>query len=235
MATCGRTVESGRCAPECWFRAITSAGFMSLLHCKYVLFTAMSHAEALTMITVPLASCVLAGVTMECQYTSACRALADEFAAVNRLALAVCRDDDHAGGDALLRMSDAHCGLVRLVRLFNDEYGGPVFLTTFNLLLAEIFVLNDVVSALVAEETIRSTYADFIYAFETYSLLWYWYRFWWICHQADRLTTQVSAPFWSPPPPPPPASRDRDPGRWQRVVSRGRGSIVMSVYFHRNN
>lgn len=199
---CGRTVESGRHLPEFWLRTVGSSAFLCMLHYKYRMFTDLSTAEIVAQATVPLGCCVYCGSTMECQYAAACCALAQRFASVNRrtgelareLAGGRCRvrRDQQRAADRLAGLSAEHCRLVRLVRLFNDEYGAPIFLTTAGLLMCQIFVMNDVVSVVVVSDTFEASYERYAYVLDAFGWTFAWFRLWWICYRADDLVTRVS-------------------------------------------
>ncbi|VVC43622.1 7TM chemoreceptor [Cinara cedri] len=135
--------------------------------------------------TVPLACCVYVGTTMECQYSAACHALSGRLAAVNR------RSGSWAAARSLAAAAEAHGRLARLARLFNGEYGAPIFLTTVNLLLNQIYAMNDVVSVFVAGETFEPAYVEFTYAHNAIVWTVSWLRLWWICYRVDGLTGQV--------------------------------------------
>lgn len=198
----GRTVESGRHLPEFWFRTAVSAVFITMLHYKYRKFTDMPTTAILVQTTLPLCCCVCAGSTLESQYTAVCRALAQEFASVNSQAQGLRRGlqpgirhnlrDQWAATEQLVRLSDAHCRLVRLVRLFNDEYGASIFFTTAGLLLSQIYALNDIVSVVVVSDTFEATYELYSYVLDAFTWTFAWSRLWWICYRADDLTGQVS-------------------------------------------
>lgn len=187
---CGRTAESGRWLPEFWSRASFSVLLLYLLQYKYQRFTELSASEVAFELTVPAGLCEFAVTTIECQYTSVCRALADEFAAVNRKLAA-----DTAGsasGGAVRPLSEAHSRLARLVRLFNDEYSVLILLTTVNLLLRQIYLLNDVVSMIIDGETYDPAYLNFICVYDAYQWTGCWLRFWWVCYRVEGLLGQVS-------------------------------------------
>jgi len=198
----GRTVESGRHLPEFWLRTAVSAVFLGMLHYKYRKFTDMATTAIMVQATLPVGCCVGVGSTMEGQYTAACGALAQEFASVNSRARSLRRDlhpdirrnlrDQWAATERLARLSDAHCRLVRLVRLFNDEYGAPIFFTTAGLLLCQIYALNDIVSVVFVSDTFEATYECYIYVLNALTWMFAWVRLWWICYRADDLTGQVS-------------------------------------------
>jgi len=198
----GRTVESGRHLPEFWLRTSVSAVMLSMLHYKYRKFTDMPTTDIVVQNTLPLACCVYAGSTMEGQYTAACSVLAQEFASVNSRAKGLRRDlqpdirrnhrDQWAATERLASLSDAHCRLVRLVRLFNDEYGAPIFFTTAGLLLSQIYALNDIVSVIIVSDTFEATYERYAYVLNAFTWTFAWFRLWWICYRADDLTGQVS-------------------------------------------
>jgi len=198
----GRTVESGRHLPEFWLRMAGSTVLITMLHYKYRKFTDMPTIAILVQTTLPLCCCVYAGSTLESQYTAACSALAQEFASVNSQARGLRRDlqpgihrnlrDQWAATERLARLSDAHCRLVRLVRLFNDEYGAPIFFTTTGLLLSQIYALNDIVSVFVVSDTFEATYELYAYVQDALTWTFAWFRLWWICYRADDLTGQVS-------------------------------------------
>lgn len=186
--TCGRTVESGRHVPELWFRMLCAGLMLYMFYLKHRMFTNTPAATIAWQVIMPFGCCVLTASTMESQYTSACRALADEFAAVNRLTRAATGAD----AEALVNASGAHCRLTWLVRLFHDEYSVPIFLTTINLLLSQIFSMNDFVAMIIDGESFDASYVNFEYTFDTIAWLWTWFRFWWICYHVDHLTKQVS-------------------------------------------
>lgn len=200
---CGRTVESGRHLPEFWLRTVGSAAFLCMLHYKYSEFTDLSTAEIVERATVPLGFCVYCSSTMECQYAAACGALAQRFASVNRRTGELVRElgsggrcrvrrDHRRAADRLAGLSAEHCRLVRLVRLYNDEYGAPMFFTTAVLLMCQIYAMNDVVSVVVVSDTFDAAYERYAYALDAFGWTFAWFRLWWICYRADELVTRVS-------------------------------------------
>jgi len=82
--------------------------------------------------------------------------------------------------------------VVRLVRLFNDEYGAPIFFTTTGLLMCQIYAMNDVVSVIVVGDTFEAAYERYAYVLNAFAWTFSWFRFWWICYRADDLVTKVS-------------------------------------------
>lgn len=93
--------------------------------------------------------------------------------------------------ESLTAAAATHCRLTRLVRLFNDEYGAPILITTLNLLLSQIYVMNDIVSVIVDNDNFESKYTNFVYVYDTFMWTCYWLRFWWICYRVDDLIKQV--------------------------------------------
>jgi len=173
-----------------------------MVHYKYRNFSDIPTTAIVVQTTLPLICCVYAGSTMECQYTAACGALAREFASVNFRARDLRRDirpdvrrnhrDQWAATERLARLSEAHCRLTRLVRLFNDEYGAPIFFTTVGLLLSQIYAMNDIVSVVMVSDTFEATYERYAYALNAFTWTFSWFRLWWICYRVDDLTGQVS-------------------------------------------
>lgn len=186
----GRTVESGRHLPEFWCRVVATIMFIIGMYCKYAWLNGNCY-DPVTLFkaVLPLVTSMCVGATAECVYTSACAALADAFAAANRRAETV------TGTTAvrdIRRLTGAHCRLVRLVRSFDAQYGAAMFLTTFNLLLGQTYLLNSTVSALVDDR--RFPYAAdaaFMHAFDLGVWGWFWWRLWWICHRVQCLVGQV--------------------------------------------
>lgn len=146
-----------------------------------------------SVITVVVGCSKFVSSTMECQYTAACNVLVDEFTAINRRVRAI--TDDTA--TVVQQLSGTHCQLVRLVRLFNDEYGAPIFFTTINLLLNQIFVMNDIVSMFVESNRLAHSFVDFAYIYDTFLWTTYLLRLCWICYRVDGLVGQVSCKWAS--------------------------------------
>lgn len=136
---------------------------------------------------VPQTCCSGVGTTIECQYAAACRALADRLTAVNRQS-----GSWGAATGSLAVAARDHGRLVRLVRLFNDEYAVPIFLTTVNLLLKQIYVMNDTVSVFFAGDTVRPANGEIAYVRNAIVWTESWFRLWWICYRMDGLAGQVS-------------------------------------------
>lgn len=186
---CGRTVESGRWLPEFWLRVSGSIVLVGQLHYKYQRFSEIPAPAIVARISGPTLLCEFVATTVECQYTCVCRALSDEFAAVNRKL-----SDDDAGSapPAAAPLSEAHSRLTRLVRMFNDEYALLILLTTISLLLRQIYALNDTVFMIIDGETYGAKYMNFVCYDNTYQWIVMWLRFWWICYRVDGLIKQVS-------------------------------------------
>lgn len=193
-ATCGRTVESGRRLPEFWARVCATAVSVFFIHYKFRRFSDLSLGAVVAQLTIPLGCCMGAASSAECQYTCACNALCDEFAAVNRRVARITAEFYHgtSAAETVCRVARDHCRLTRLVRLFNDEYGVPVLLVTLNLLLSQIYMMNDLVSVIVAPDAYHTEYVDYMCVYDTYEWLMFWFRFWWICYRVDGLVKQVS-------------------------------------------
>lgn len=201
---CGRTVESGRHLLEFWFRMAMCLVLLCMVHFKYRKFTDMPTTVIVMNTTIPLGCCIYVSSTLEEQYTAACGALAQEFASANFRARDLRRhlqqpdirqniyDDQWAATERLTRLSTVHCRLARLVRLFNDEYGAPIFFTTIGLLLYQIYAMNDIVSVFVVSDTFEVTYERYTYVLDAFIWTFSWFRFWWICFRADDLAEQVS-------------------------------------------
>jgi hypothetical protein len=187
MKTCGRTVESGRHIPEFWFRMCCTGALVYMNYYKHRTFTDAPHATIVVLKSMPFACCFLTMSTMESQYTSACNTLVDEFTTLNAL-MRTAADTD---AETLIAASGAHCRLTWLTRLFNDEYSVPIFLTTVNLLLLQIFSMNDFMAMIIDGESFEPSYVHLEYMFDSFTWTWMWFRFWWICHHVDRLIKQV--------------------------------------------
>lgn len=201
MRQCGRTVESGRCLTEYWLRILSTVAVVGMYHYKYHRFSILSTATIFVNVTLPLSYRFLVSGTAECLYTTACRVLDREFAALNLRAAAVMvaaaagtdgDDDDVITAAAVVGLSDAHGRLTRLVRLFGDEYAVPVLVTTVNLLFRQIYVLNDAVSVIVDGDAYDSDYIEHSYIGDALAWIVVWFQLWWICYRVDGLVTQAS-------------------------------------------
>lgn len=183
--TYGMTVESGRCLLEFWARVFSSVLMASLLQYKYTRYTAASFVDIAKSVTIPVIISMTGDSFMECQYTSTCTALSNEFDAINR------RTEEAATRRSFAEVAVEHGRLVRLVRFFNDEYGVPLLLTTFNLLLGQVYSINDAVTVVVNNERLELSYPDFAIIYDSIKWSFYWLRLLWITYRIEGLITRV--------------------------------------------
>lgn len=187
IRTCGRTVESGRYLPEFWFRMVVDGTILYFVYYKIKMFAGVVVNWLFFWDIVMIGFCILVSTTMEEQYTAACYTLTDEFTMVNRRVKAIAKNSVVE----VQQLSSIHCQLVHLVRLFNDEYGISIFLTTLNLLFWQVFMMNDVVAITIDSDKYSLSYINFSYIYDTYTWIAYWYRLWWVCYRMDGLIEQV--------------------------------------------